>query len=207
MRATSDHVARKHETPGLAGAPVVARPQATLRQAEAADHAKQVAQDPDAKLTPKHVRRAEQRLEDLAPRHRALSAACEASTTELIAVAEEESEALIAAARESRRGAVEQVAAAAERIAAEVDGLQRALSIARRSSAPESRRWKFNLGSAHVGKRHGGIPVAELIDGLRELADVLSQQPTPGEEQPQPEIHFGWSRAGAPTAPPGAQAS
>jgi hypothetical protein len=162
-----------------------------------------VSKDPDAKLVPKNVQRAERRLEDLERRHRALVQATEVATSELIAVAEEESETLITAARETRSRVAEQVAAAAGRIAADVDELQRALSIARWSAEPSSRRWKLSLGSCHVGKRHGGRPVAELIDGLRELSEVLSQQVTPGEEEPEPTITFGWSGLGRPTQPPG----
>jgi hypothetical protein len=179
---------------------------AALRQAEAVDrseHAAQVAEDPEAKLTPKHVQRAERRLEDLERRHRALVEATEVATSELIEVGEQESEALVAAARATRTRAVEEVAAAAERIEAQVDGLQRALSIARWSTEPDSRRWKVGLGAAHVGKRHGGVPIAQLIEGVRELADVLSAQPTPDEEREQPGIKFGWPKPGQLGPPPG----
>jgi hypothetical protein len=174
--------------------------QAALREAEAADrreHAGQVAADPGAKLTPKHVQRAQRGLEDAERRHVALIEAVENATNELLEIGSAESEKLIAAARATRERAVEEVAAAVEKIAACVDRLERGVSIARWSTAPDSRRWKVGLRRFPVGRRHGGTPVGQLLEMLSLLPGVLAEVQTPDEQDEEaPTIKFGWPKPG-----------
>jgi signal recognition particle subunit SEC65 len=113
---------------------------------------------------------------------------------------------LAEAAQATRARAVERVTEAAEEIASAVDELGRSLSIANWAAQP-GKRWKVALGAATVGKRHGGTPIAEVVERLRELPSVLEQQRTPPEAEPAAEIHFGWSKLGAPPQPPGSMRS
>jgi hypothetical protein len=81
---------------------------------------------------------------------------------------------------------------AIERIAASVDALERAVSVARWSTAPDSRRWKTGLKRYPVGKRHGGTPAGELLETLRALPTVLAAVELPGEEREPAKLYFGY---------------
>jgi hypothetical protein len=89
-----------------------------------------------------------------------------------------------------------------EQIAACVDRLERAVSIARWSESPDTRRWRVGLRLIPTGTRHGGTPVGQVLELLSSLPGVLAEVQTPDEEQEQPRVYFGWSGLGKKTQPP-----
>ena len=95
-----------------------------------------------------------------------------------------------------RASSVERAERAAAEVERAVSELEQSLSIARWSAAPDQKRWRVALGRATVGRRHGGIEIARLVETLKELPAVLEQQQTPDEIEPEPPIKFGWPAVG-----------
>jgi hypothetical protein len=172
-------------------------------QVDRAEHARTVARSPNAKLEPTNAERAERELADAKRRYEALCTAVETAADELFETGGADADKVAEAARTVRERSVARVERAAQEVAQAVDELQAALGVAAWSAQPSSRKWRVALGTATIGRRHGGIPIAQVVEALRELPAILEAQQLPAERTEEPTITFGWSGIGAGQTRPG----
>lgn len=123
----------------------------------------------------------------------------------LYGIAPDEAPKVTEAARRTRERAVRTIAEATAQIERALDEAENALSLSRWAAEPGAKRWKVPLKTMELGQPRTRLD--RVFAALEALPGALEAVPLPGEEQPEPEVHFGWSGIGAGQTPPGARAS
>jgi hypothetical protein len=130
------------------------------------------------------VERAERRFQ-------AVALATDQIADELYGMAPDEAPKVIEAGRRTRERSVQTIAEATERIVQALNDAEAALGLAKWASAPGDKRWRTALMTMEIGQQR--VRLDRVIAALEALPAVLESTPLPDEEQPEPEVRFGWA--------------